>query len=278
MVIFIPFTYSIFNGVFFGFSIYLIFFIFTEYQLFCKKTQKIVSKIKKFCSRYNYAVILPFSSNSSTGKRRSRKAQSSHSKLYNRKIGTLANDGEIEEVLTKKINVRHSISSSAENNTEIRLYDQENELGTEHSIDDEEVYQSFGSDTSCDDDSDDEDELIHLFDHNKYTNLSFELNEIVQDTSRSSATTTKHQKYIHPVLNVPKVDSSVQDTTKDFEYEFIFNSMPDQTSVESGIDFSSLSQSFLSNSYLNDRYVTRKTGVDSMQPPMIATDSSYTVV
>lgn len=49
MAIFIPFTYSIFNGVIFGFGIYLILFLFTEQELFHKKFRTLIKKLKTCC-------------------------------------------------------------------------------------------------------------------------------------------------------------------------------------------------------------------------------------
>ena len=46
MTIFIPFTYSIFNGVIYGYSIYIILFITTDYNIFIKKLQLFYNKIK----------------------------------------------------------------------------------------------------------------------------------------------------------------------------------------------------------------------------------------
>lgn len=58
MAIFIPFTFSIFNGVVFGYGIYLILFIFTDYEIFTKKMKSFWRKLKRIrSSSPNYQPI-----------------------------------------------------------------------------------------------------------------------------------------------------------------------------------------------------------------------------
>lgn len=171
MAIFIPFTYSIFNGVLFGFGIYLILFLFTEQELFHKKFRLFVKRVRSCLSR-NRQSNANYTSVASSAKTLSLSAEQmnmvNHSPLT-------TNKSKGSDTVDMDISSSGNSSGYAYDRAmhrlrpKLRLEDEDEEFG----IQSNDLYDGDNNKYADDDDGDDGEQFLEA-----QPLLSFQLNEI----------------------------------------------------------------------------------------------------